>query len=231
MPESSVLYPPLHTETGMRVLFLVLGGLILVSAMAFSAAAETAPAATTLNFAVMRNGEQIGTTTMRLSRDDREVIADVVTHIQVKIAYITVYRYEQHETERWVDGKLVAMHSETNDNGTAHKVSATRSGDVLSVDADGKVAEVDPALIPVSLWNPWLLHTRTAINTQDGSVTPVSVVDHGEEPLVLQGRATTARHYSIKTSFPQDVWYDRQHQLLKVELRGSDGSTIQYRPG
>ena len=52
-----------------------------------------------------------------------------------------------------------------------------------------------------------------------------------EEPLVLQGRATTARHYSIKTSFPQDVWYDRQYQLLKVELRGSDGSTIEYRPG
>src|SRR5439155_22980642 len=25
MPESSVLYPPLHTEIGMRVLFLVLG--------------------------------------------------------------------------------------------------------------------------------------------------------------------------------------------------------------
>jgi len=215
----------------MRALFVVLGALIAAPAMASSAAAETEPAAKTLNFTVMRNGEPIGTSTMRLSRDGGETVADIVTHIQVKIAYITVYRYDQSETERWVDGKLVAMNSLTDDNGTVHKVSATRSGEVLSVEADGKVAEVDPSLIPVSLWNASLLRTTIAINPQDGQLTPVSVVDHGEEPLVLQGRSTTAHHYSIKTSFPQDVWYDQQHQLLKVELRGSDGSRIQYQPG
>ncbi len=215
----------------MRAFFVVLGALIVAPAMASSAAAETERAAKTLNFTVMRNGEPIGTSTMRLSRDGGETVADIVTHIQVKIAYITVYRYDQSETERWVDGWLVAMSSLTNDNGTVHKVSATRSGEVLLVDADGKVAEVDPSLIPVSLWNATLLRTTMAINTQDGSVTPVSVVDHGEEPLVLQGRPTTAHHYSIRTSFPQDVWYDQQHQLLKVELRGSDGSRIQYQPG
>jgi hypothetical protein len=213
----------------MRALFLVLGALIVTPA--FSAMAETEPAAKTLNFAVTRNGEQIGTTTMRIIRDGGETVADIVTHIQVKIAYITVYRYDQSETERWVDGRLVAMSSLTDDNGTVHKVSATRSGEILSVDVDGKVAEVDPAVIPVSLWNASLLRSTIAINSQDGRLTPVSVVDHGEEPLILQGRPTTAHHYSIKTSFPQDVWYDRQHQLLKVELRGSDGSRIQYQPG
>ncbi len=86
-------------------------------------------------------------------------------------------------------------------------------------------------MIPVSLWNASLLRSTIAINPQDGQLTPVSVVDHGEEALVLQGRATTGHHYSIRTSFPQDVWYDQQHQLLKVELRGSDGSRIQYQPG
>jgi len=215
----------------MQALFLVLGALIVAPAMAFSAAAETEPAAKTLNFTVMRNGEPIGTTTMRISRDGDETVADIVTHIQVKIAYITVYRYDQSETERWVDGKLVAMRSLTDDNGTVHKVSATRSGDVLSVNVDGKVAEVDPAIIPVSLWNASLMRTTIAINPQDGTLTPVSVVDHGEEPLFLHGRPTTGHHYSIRTSFPQDVWYDQQHQLLKVELRGSDGSRIQYQPG
>ena len=213
----------------MRALFLGLGGLIVAPAMAF-AAAVTEPGATTLNFAVLRNGEPIGTSTTRLSRDGGETLADVVTHIQVRIASITVYRFDQSETERWVDGKLVAMNSRTDDNGTVHKVSATRRGDALSVDADGKLAKVDPAVIPVSLWNASLLQTPIAINPQDGAVTPVSVVDHGEEPLVLHGRPTAAHHYSIKTSFPQEVWYDRQHRLLKVELRASDGSKIQYQP-
>ena len=215
----------------MPAVFRILGALVVASAMTLPAAAEPEPNATTLNFAVMRNGDPIGTTTMRISREGGGVVAETSTHIQVKIAFITVYRYDQNETERWADGKLVRMSSHTDDNGTVHKVSATRTGDSLSVEADGKVAEVDPALMPVSLWNPSLLRTTSAINTQDGSVTPVSVVYHGEEQLVLQGRSTTAHHYSINTSFPQDVWYDQRHQLLKVELRGSDGSHIQYQPG
>src|SRR6202140_4504355 len=209
---------------------LVLGGLIVAPASALSAA-ETKPSAATRNFTVMRNGDQIGTSTVRISRDGAGTLAEVVTHIEVKIAYITVYRYDQSETESWAAGKLVAMSSRTDDNGTRHKVSVTRSGDTPSVDADGKGAEVDPAVIPVSLWNSSLMRQTTAISPLDGTLTPVSVVDHGEEPLVLQGRPTTAHHYSVRTSFPQEVWYDREHQLLKVELRGSDGSKIQYQPG
>jgi hypothetical protein len=231
MPNSSVLDRPLHMEIWMRALLFVLGGLFTVLATALSADAQTGPAAGTINFAVLRNGEQIGTTMMRIARDGTETVADVVTHIQVKIAYFTVYHFDQSETERWVGEKLVAMKSHTDDNGTVHEVSATRNGDVLLVDADGKIATLDPALIPVSLWNSSLVRTTVALNPQDGSVIPVSVVDHGEEPLVLQGRPTTAHHYSIRTSYPQEVWYDRQHQLLKVELRGSDGSHIQYQPG
>ena len=147
----------------MQAVFLVLGALVVAPAIAVSAA-ETEPSAATRNFTVMRNGDQIGTSTVRISRDGAGTLAEVVTHIEVKIAYITVYRYDQSETESWVDGKLVAMSSRTDDNGTRHKVSVTRSGDTLSVDADGKVAEVDPAVIPVSLWNSSLMRQTTAIS-------------------------------------------------------------------
>lgn len=202
----------------------------MVWAMAFAAAAGE-PNATTLNFAVMRNGDRIGTSTVRLSRNGRETMAEVVTHIEVKIAHVTVYRYHQSETERWADGKLLALTSFTDDNGKAHRVAAMSRGNALLVEADGKASEVDPTVIPVSLWNASLVRKTKALNPQDGSITQVSVVDHGPEQLVLQGRTTTAHHYSIKTSFPQDVWYDERLQLVKVELRGSDGSRIRYQPG
>ena len=31
----------------------------------------------------------------------------------------------------------------------------------------------------------------------------------------MQGRALTAHHYSIKTTIPQEVWYDEQQRLLE----------------
>jgi hypothetical protein len=215
----------------MRTLSRVWRSLVCMAPFVLAATAQAGVDDTTLNFAVTRNGDRIGTTSVRLQRDGRDMVAEIATRIQVKIAYVTVYRFEQRETERWTDGKLVGLHSVTDDNGTLHKVSAARNGDKLSVTADGKVSEVDPAVVPASLWNASLVKKTLALNPQDGSIVPVTVIDHGKEQLVLQGRATTAHHYSINTNFPQDVWYDEQYRLLKVELRGSDGSRIQYQPG
>jgi hypothetical protein len=182
--------------------------------------------ATTLSFAVTRNGEQIGNTTVRVQRDGDRTIAETATKIQVKIAFVTVYRYEQRLTERWTGGKLAALSAVTDDNGSIHQVSATRTGEKLSVNADGRVSQVDPATVPANLWNVALMQMRQALDPKDGSMMPVSVVDRGKEQLVVQGRALTAHRYSIRTTIPQEVWYDVNQHLLKVELRGSDGSTI-----
>jgi len=205
--------------------------LVFLAPLVFAATAQAGVEDTTLNFAVTRNGDRIGTTTVRLQRDGGNLVADIATQVQVRIASITVYRFEQRETERWADGKLLALQSMTDDNGTVHRVSAARSGDRLSVNANGKVTDIDAAIVPASLWNAQLVQKTIALNSRDGSVMPISVIDHGKEQLVLQGRPLTAHHYSIKTNVPQDVWYGEDYRLLKVELRGSDGSKIQYQPG
>ena len=211
----------------MRKFSLVLAVLVTVSSIVTGTAAEAnGDGITTLNFAVTRNGDQIGSTTVKLQRNGEQTIAETATAIQVKIAFITVYRYEQRLTERWVGGKLTALSAVTDDNGSIHRVSATRAGDKLAVNADGRISQVDPAMIPANLWNASLVRMTQALDPKDGSVTPVAVVDRGREQLIVQGRALTAHRYSIKTTIPQEVWYDEQQHLLKVELRASDGSMI-----
>src|SRR3954447_9707357 len=113
--------------------------LVFLGALVFASAAQAGGEDTTLNFAVTRNGDRIGTTTLRLQRDGQNLVADIATQVQVKIASITVYRFEQRETERWTDGKLVALQAVTDDNGTVHRVSAASNGDKLLVNANGKV--------------------------------------------------------------------------------------------
>jgi hypothetical protein len=189
------------------------------------------PAATTLNFAVMRNGAPIGSSVVKVHLDGGETVAQTTTHIQVKFAMLTVYRFDQTVTERWAAGKLVALNSLTDNNGTVHKVSAASRGGTLAVDSDGKRSDVDPTLIPANLWDASLLHKTRALDPENGRIMSVSVVDRGEEQLVLQGRPMTAHHYSIDTAFPQDVWYDQRQLLVQVELHVGDGSRILYRRG
>jgi len=184
-----------------------------------------------MRFAVMRNGQQIGNNTIELRRSGSETTVHMVTHVEVKIAFVTVYRFDQTETERWVGGKLMALNAVTDDNGTLHRVRASRADDKLMIEANGKTTEVAGNTIPASLWNPLLLEKSVAFNPQDGKIMPIAVTDRGEDQLVVQGRAKRARHYVIKSTFPQDVWFDEARQLLKVELKGSDGSTIRYQLG
>lgn len=208
-------------------LFYATAGILVLSAALFAAVAQADQGRTT-RFAVMRNGEQIGTNTIQLQRRGPETTVRIVTDVAVKIAFVTVYRFDQTETERWVDGRLLALHSATDDNGTVHQVTASRGDDRITVEADGRTTKVAGTTIPASLWNPALLDQRVALNPQDGSIMPIAVVDHGKEKLPVARGSLWAHHYSIISSFPQDVWYDDQRQLVKVEIKGSDGSTIRY---
>lgn len=210
----------------MKLVRILLG----IAALSAIAAAPAAPAVTNLHFAVLRDGDPIGTMTAIVRRDGKGMVAETATHIRVRIAYVPVYRFDQTETEHWADGRFVDMSAKTNDNGTVHEVTATAGRDAIKVVADGNVTQADRAAIPASLWNPALIKKATALNANDGSIMKLRVVDRGEEQLNLDGRTVRAHHYLIESNFAQDVWYDADSQLVKVELHGSDGSKIEYTP-
>ena len=85
--------------------------------------------------------------------------------------------------------------------------------------------------MPGSLWNPELMRRATMLDTQDGQITAISVVDGGTEELTVDGRTIKTRHYTITGKFSQDVWYDEQGRLAQARLVvARDGSVILYKP-
>jgi hypothetical protein len=178
----------------------------------------------------MRNGERIGTNTICLRHDGADTSVEISTSIAVKIAFLTLYRFDQTETEHWAAGRFVSMSSTTDDDGTRHRVSADASGDALSITADGKTRRMPGNLMPSSLWNPMLARQTSALSTVDGSLMRIKVADRGAEDLSVHGRQITVHHYSLNGILAEDVWYDERGALVKVQLRGIDGSTILYQP-
>jgi hypothetical protein len=184
----------------------------------------------TMQFAIMRNGEQIGTHAIEISRKGPETNVRITTELTVKVLFVTAYRLQHGATERWVNGQLVALDSTTDNNGVRHKVSAIRGMSGLKIEADGKTSHVDQNVFPASLWNPELMRRKVALDTQDGQVDPISVTDDGSEDLRLGARALKAHHYEIKGRYSQNIWYDERGRLVQVKLIGSDGSEISYKP-
>jgi len=201
----------------------------LVLSISFAALASSAAANTTTTlFAVMRNDDRIGTNTIRTEDDGPQTIVETVTHVAVKMFFMTVYHFDQTETERWANGRFVTMSSTTDDNGTLHKASAVNVGDAVTVDGDRGRNRIAGTIFPASLWNPALLLQSEVLNPRDGQVLPLKIADRGEDSVLLNGHEIRARHYVITSGFAQEAWYDAQHQLVKVQLRAPDGSTIRY---
>ena len=91
--------------------------LLTAAALAFgpyTALAQGLPGGTTAaSFAIIRNGEQIGTSTVHVQRHGDETTVETGTDIRVTIAYITVYRFAKRQTERWVGGGLAGLSAVT----------------------------------------------------------------------------------------------------------------------
>ena len=193
------------------------------------AVADAEQNADTIKFAVVRNGDDIGSHTITIRRSATETLVEISTRVEVKIAFFTAYRFLHREDEHWVKGRLLSLTSVTDDNGTPHKVNASANADGVTIEADGKVNHIEGNIVPASFWNASIVHQKVALNTQNGSLMPVSVDDAGMEQLTIQGTPRVAHHYLIRTTYAQDVWYDDAGRILKAQFRGSDGSTIWYR--
>jgi hypothetical protein len=184
------------------------------------------PTTTDMKFAIMRKGEQIGTHSIELRQAGAETTVNSATNVLVKILFVTAYHYDHTSTEHWIDGHLVSLSSITDDNGTKHKLDLGSKGSALLLQVDGKSTQVDKNIVPTSLWNPAILRQSIALDSVDGKLVPITVVDDGMENITSPRHP--AHHFTIKGHFKQDVWYDEQGRLVHAQFVGTDGSIITY---
>ena len=190
--------------------------------------AEAPASAETLRYAIMRNGDQIGTHTVEITRKGTETSVSLNTNLAVKVLFITAYHLQTQDSERWVNGRLVALKSTTDNNGTRHNVSVVSKPSGLEIDADGKTSQLDPNTVTGSLWNADILHHMQFLDAQDGQVLPLTVIDNGPDDVSVAGHPVKAHHYTLKSRYSQDVWFDDHQRLVQVKIVGSDGSVISY---
>lgn len=202
--------------------------MLLLAAVGTSDAA-TIPPGGLLDFAVMRDGKQVGTHVLTFRQSDDRLDVTIKTRIAVKLAFITVFRFDHDGEEVWRDGKLVRMETRTNDDGTAHtlQVSPDRTGK-LRVVGDGKEMLAEPDSVPASLWNPVFIGTNALMDSLVGKPLDIAVADAGEDTVTVKGQPVAAHHYSMTGELARELWYDASGTLVRMTLTAKDGSDVQY---
>lgn len=208
---------------------VLLGGVALVAIPSPGLAALPVPPGNRLGFDIIRNGSKIGTQVLTFERSANGLTINVVAQMAVKIAFITVYRYNLRVTERWVGDQVVSLDSTTNDNGTKYTVKARRDASGFVVEGSATPRYIAPAnALPATHWNrrqldgPW-------INPQDGKLTHPTVTKSGVEsvPTTL-GKPVTAQKFVLGGDIQWDMWYDQTPAWAGLLAKQKDGSQIRY---
>jgi Family of unknown function (DUF6134) len=179
-------------------------------------------------FAVDRNGSPIGRHLLTFTPNRTGLGVDILIELEVKFAFITLYRYRHTNRELWEDGRLVSFASHTDDNGTAHRVEARRQGDVILVESAGGRVEAPGDAMPSTYWHRRFLDAPVWIDTQVGRLLSCKVAPTGPEQVLAAGRNLPADGFAVTGDLTLDLWYAKDH-WVKLHFAGSDGSGIDYR--
>jgi hypothetical protein len=210
----------------------VVAALLIIAAS--PATASSVPPKGVLEFAAIRNGEEIGNCVLRFVRTENRLSVVTDIHIKVKILFVTVFRFDLHVNEVWNGERLISMQASSDDDGTRKAVTVVEnadasSGNELVVAVKGKEMHAPPTAIPTTLWNSRLIETPVAIDTVDGTVLHLIVHDLGFEVIQMGGQTAPARHFRFEAEgFVRELWYDQNGVLSAVRQWGKDGSQVDY---
>ncbi len=201
-------------------------------ALAVALAAGTrAEAAEVLRFEVRRDGAPIGHHQVTVTGDDsgRTVAVEIV--LEVRIAWITVYRYRHDNLERWLDGRLVALDSRTDDNGTRHRVTVrpTADGTALRIDGSAGVIAAAPDVATTTYWDRRVFDADRVrlIDTQTGAVRAVTVEQRSRADREVLGRTVAADRLRLGGALDSLLWYGPTDQWIGMHFT-FDRSDITY---
>jgi hypothetical protein len=199
-----------------------------VVAGALTASAAWALPNGSLHFTVLRDGSEVGSHQIDIHRAGDETRVDIETEVAVKLAFVTLYRFEHDGHEIWRNGQLVQIDSKTDDDGTDKSLHGALGSKGLQIDGSAQKFVAPQTIVPASLWNPEIVKQGRLLNTLDGSEMEVSVKFVGDESVEVHGKSMPARHYAITGQLQRDIWFDADGTLVQVRFKASDDSDIRY---
>ena len=181
----------------------------------------------------MRDGAEIGRHAVAFHRDGTRL--DVATHgeVALKLAFVTVYRYQQRRTESWDAGRLVSFTAWTDDDGAVSALTGTRMGDGFNVVvSDSRAREIAGDAIPENYWPLATVSTSHLIDNTTGETYPITVTPGAVERIETREGPIEARRYHVQGGLgretARDLWYDAQGRWVRMEIKARDGSTVKF---
>ncbi len=181
-------------------------------------------------FSLVYKGRTIGRHVVRSAPVIEDVSVSTEVEVSVKRFFLTVFSYSHRSEERWRDGRLVALKSQTTEGGETFSVDgAVGARGFRVVGKEGPFIAPAAALTSNCLWNSAILQQEAVIDAQHGGVIGISVRQLGDDHIVIAGRLVAAKRFTFITpDLAGTLWYDDAGRWVSGALE-RDGAILEYR--
>ncbi|MFO1067495.1 MAG: DUF6134 family protein [Geminicoccaceae bacterium] len=183
-----------------------------------------------LSFRIYRKGDDIGIHTMRFAPVPGGMSVDTEIDLKVKMAFVTVFSYEQRGRDIWKDGKLVEAEYITDDDGKKTRVEVNAEGERLRFDGPSGPFEMPlGTMTDLAFWNDAIVRVHQLVDSQTAEVAQVSSQPGKSERLLVAGQELQASRYELASSNGRSgsIWYDEQGRWVKG-IMNTRGETLDY---
>ena len=164
---------------------------------------------------VLRNGDVIGFSNYKFSKQNGFLKVENETKFKVDILGVNIFKINSLGTEIYKNNNLVSFESETFQNKKVKYVNLKLSEDKTQYLINGSSYKGNAALDNVigNWWNYKILQTDTQISPLSGSIKKQQVNYIGDELLEILGRKVNANKFSLKSK-NQNIAEDKKLDFI-----------------
>ena len=181
-----------------------------------------------ISFDVIRKNKIIGSHEIIFKKSDNKLLLKTNINIEVKIIFITAYKFLHQSVETWKDNEFIKVEgfSDFEDNRKYLIKGNDIGNNFIAEGMDGKLT-LDKDILPSNFWNINILTEKELFDTQKGIVRKIQVTNLGNETIKINNNKIDTKKFTFNASnnpkdkgpFPEyTLWYSNNDELLKFRF-------------
>ena len=218
----------------MLILTNILFCLILL--INFSIQAFSIPENKKATYEIWRKNKVIGTHEILFSEKNGILNIETNINVEVKILFVTAYKYSHQSTETWKDGNFIKIEGYTDfeDEREYFIKGEIKDNFLFASGMDGKLKS-NKNIIPSNFWNIDVMYQNEIFDTQKGIVRKLDVKEVGTEIIKINNInvdctkfiLNATRHPKDKELFPEyTLWYSKDKELMRFKFKSTKNNKI-----
>lgn len=216
-----------------KIFLSLLASAALIQGVAMAAPAcdgrtET-PIKATNHYDVYVGGKNIGSHTIEFEKYGPEIEVTSKTLMEVKVLFVSAFKYEYTSKERWCGTVLLDVRSETNSNGKDLRSYAVFSKDGYKVTASVNGAQretfVERPLIPSNHWNITNLEASALFDTIKAYVFDIGVT----QPAKPGDSVFDGQLYKVAGDYEYSTFYDENDHWQGMSFYRNGKHFVEFR--